>query len=75
MNQVARLPRNESGGGRFTEPEQSMKRSWNRVLLDTSTMAELKKAQLQHVTQYHKQKRVLTNTLDNLEVELSTLTL
>jgi len=52
-----------------------MERSWNRVLLDTSTMAELKKAQLQQVTQYHKQKRVLTNTLDNLEVELSTLTL
>ncbi|KAG1964264.1 nesprin-2 [Pimephales promelas] len=75
MDQVARLPRNESGGGRFTEPEQSMERSWNRVLLDTSTMAELKKAQLQQVTQYHKQKRVLTNTLDNLEVELSTLTL
>ncbi|XP_077075807.1 nesprin-2a [Siphateles boraxobius] len=75
VDQVARLPRNESGAGVFTEPEQSIERSWNRVLLDTSTIAEFKKAQLQQVTQYHKQKRVLTDTLHNLEVELSTLTL
>lgn len=75
MDQVARLPRNESGAGCFTEPEQAIERRWNGVLLDTSTMAEFKKAQLQQVTQYHKQKRVLTDTLHNLDVELSTLTL
>ncbi|XDV42021.1 hypothetical protein PO909_010774 [Leuciscus waleckii] len=75
MDQVARLPQNESGAGCFTEPEQAIERRWNGVLLDTSQMAEFKKAQLQQVTQYHKQKRVLTDTLHNLEVELSTLTL
>lgn len=74
MDQVARLPQNESGAGCFTEPEQARER-WNGVLLDASTMAEFKKAQLQQVTQYHKKKRVLTDTLHNLEVELSTLTL
>ncbi|KAK7133211.1 hypothetical protein R3I94_015172 [Phoxinus phoxinus] len=74
MDQVARLPQNESGAGCLTEPEQAIERRWNRVLLETSTMAEFKKAQLQQVTQFHKQKRVLTDTLHNLEVELSTLT-
>ncbi|XP_067239735.1 nesprin-2-like isoform X9 [Chanodichthys erythropterus] len=74
LDQVARLPRNNSGAGCFTEPEQGIEGRWNAVLLDTSAMAEFKKAQLQQVTQYHKQKRALKDTLNNLEVELSTLT-
>ncbi|XP_016380976.1 nesprin-2-like [Sinocyclocheilus rhinocerous] len=74
LEQVSRLPQCESSAGRSTELEMSIEDRWNRVLLDTSTMVEFKKAQLQQVTQYHQQKRVLTDTLHNLEAELNTMT-
>ncbi|XP_052390559.1 nesprin-2 isoform X4 [Carassius gibelio] len=74
LEQVSRLPRRESNAGYTTELELSIEGRWNRVLLDTSTMVEFKKAQLQQVTQYHQQTRVLTDTLHNLEAELNTLT-
>ncbi|RXN16323.1 nesprin-2-like protein [Labeo rohita] len=76
LEQVARLTQRQSSAGPSTEPEQSIgiEGRWNTALMDTSNMVEFKKAQLQQVTQYHQQKRVLTDTLHNLEAELSTLT-
>nr|XP_021324291.1 nesprin-2-like isoform X1 [Danio rerio] len=75
MEQVARLSHNECSVGHPTDSEKGMDARWSAVLLATSTMAELKKAQLQHITQYHQQKQALMITLDKLEAELSTLTL
>ncbi|XP_051511030.1 LOW QUALITY PROTEIN: nesprin-2-like [Myxocyprinus asiaticus] len=75
LEHIARLPQHGAGGGRSTEPEQRMEGRLNALLLDTSTMAQFKKAQLQQVTQYHQQKQALTDTLHTLEAELTTLRL
>ncbi|XP_059369612.1 nesprin-2-like [Carassius carassius] len=74
LEQVARLPQNESSAGCSTKPEQTIEGRWNTVQMDTSTMVEYKKTQFQQVTQYHQQKRALADTLHNLNNELSTLT-
>ncbi|KAF4099427.1 hypothetical protein G5714_019553 [Onychostoma macrolepis] len=74
LEQVARLPQSESSTGHSTKPEQTIEGRWKTVLMDTSTMVEYKKTQLQHVTQYHQQNRALADTLHNLEAEFSTLT-
>ncbi|XP_051954461.1 nesprin-2-like [Xyrauchen texanus] len=75
LEHIARLPQHGAGGGHSTEPEQRMEGRLNALLMDTSTMAQFKKAQLQQVTQYHQQKQALTDTLHTLEAELTTLRL
>ncbi|XP_016149734.1 nesprin-2-like [Sinocyclocheilus grahami] len=76
LEQVARLPQSElcRSAGRSTKPETIIEGRLNTVLMDTSTMVEYKKTQLQQVTQYHQQKQALADSLHNLEAELSTLT-
>ncbi|XP_051500897.1 nesprin-2-like [Myxocyprinus asiaticus] len=75
LEHIARLPKHGASGGYSTEPEQRIEGRWNALLLDTSTMAQFKKSQLQQVTHYHQQKLALTDTLHTLEAELSTLTM
>ncbi|XP_052441872.1 nesprin-2-like isoform X3 [Carassius gibelio] len=74
LEKVARLPQSESSAGCSTKPEQTIEGRWNTVLMETSTMVEYKKTQLQQVTQYHQKKQALADTLHNLNNELSALT-